>query len=160
RPPARFRPRPSFAPTAHETARGQVSEVDMCPPGRPANPAKTRGENGTTSALPTNEDRNHATRTMDRAVSRAGHLAHGPSHRHHRLRPRDRHRARLREPVLPPPRHSRYDGARLPRAAFMIRMTGIKKVYTSGVLAMEALADLSLHVGKGEFVAIMGPSGS
>ncbi|HJZ84895.1 MAG TPA: ABC transporter ATP-binding protein [Polyangia bacterium] len=42
----------------------------------------------------------------------------------------------------------------------MIRMTGIKKVYTSGVLAMEALADLSLHVGKGEFVAIMGPSGS
>jgi len=42
----------------------------------------------------------------------------------------------------------------------MIRMRGIKKVYTSGLLAMEALADLSLHVGRGEFVAIMGPSGS
>jgi putative ABC transport system ATP-binding protein len=39
-------------------------------------------------------------------------------------------------------------------------MTRIKKVYRSGLLALEALHDFNLHVQKGEFVSIMGPSGS
>jgi putative ABC transport system ATP-binding protein len=42
----------------------------------------------------------------------------------------------------------------------MIEMRGIKKVYRSGLLALEALNDFTLHVERGEFVAIMGPSGS
>jgi putative ABC transport system ATP-binding protein len=42
----------------------------------------------------------------------------------------------------------------------MIEMQGVKKVYRSGLIALEALSDLTLTVDKGEFVAIMGPSGS
>ncbi|HMI90911.1 MAG TPA: ABC transporter ATP-binding protein [Polyangiales bacterium] len=42
----------------------------------------------------------------------------------------------------------------------MIDMQGVKKVYNSGLIALEALNELSLRVERGEFVAIMGPSGS
>ena len=42
----------------------------------------------------------------------------------------------------------------------MIEMQGIKKVYKSGLIALEALSEFTLEVERGEFVAIMGPSGS
>ena len=42
----------------------------------------------------------------------------------------------------------------------MIEMQSVKKVYRSGLIALEALSDLTLTVDRGEFVAIMGPSGS
>src|SRR6187200_441978 len=42
----------------------------------------------------------------------------------------------------------------------MIQMQGIKKVYKSGLIALEALSEFTLEVERGEFVAIMGPSGS
>jgi len=46
-----------------------------------------------------------------------------------------------------------FDGA-------IIRMEGIRKVYDTGTVRVEALTGLDLSVGKGEFVAIVGPSGS
>jgi putative ABC transport system ATP-binding protein len=42
----------------------------------------------------------------------------------------------------------------------MMDMIGVKKVYRTDLIETHALSDLSLHVGPGEFVAIMGPSGS
>ena len=42
----------------------------------------------------------------------------------------------------------------------MIRMNNIRKVYTTGSIAFEALKDVAFEVDKGEFVAIIGPSGS
>jgi putative ABC transport system ATP-binding protein len=42
----------------------------------------------------------------------------------------------------------------------MLRMRGVRKVYRSGLIETEALAGLSVTVGRGEFLAIMGPSGS
>jgi putative ABC transport system ATP-binding protein len=42
----------------------------------------------------------------------------------------------------------------------MLDMKGVKKVYRTDLIETHALSDLSLHVGPGEFVAIMGPSGS
>lgn len=42
----------------------------------------------------------------------------------------------------------------------MITLRGITKVYKNGSLEVQALHGIDLHIGKGEFVAIMGPSGS
>jgi putative ABC transport system ATP-binding protein len=37
---------------------------------------------------------------------------------------------------------------------------GVRKVYRTGEIEVEALIDLDLTVGEGEMVAVMGPSGS
>jgi putative ABC transport system ATP-binding protein len=42
----------------------------------------------------------------------------------------------------------------------VIRMEGIRKVYDTGKVKVEALREIDLEVGRGEFVAIVGPSGS
>ncbi|MEK7679760.1 MAG: ABC transporter ATP-binding protein [Deltaproteobacteria bacterium] len=42
----------------------------------------------------------------------------------------------------------------------MIDLEKITKRYTVGSAIVEALRDVSVHIGKGEFVSIMGPSGS
>lgn len=42
----------------------------------------------------------------------------------------------------------------------MINLKGIKKIYANGDIQVAALGGVDLHVGSGEFVAIMGPSGS
>jgi putative ABC transport system ATP-binding protein len=42
----------------------------------------------------------------------------------------------------------------------MIEFRGIKKVYQTGSQSLEALRNLTLEIGRGEFVSIMGPSGS
>lgn len=42
----------------------------------------------------------------------------------------------------------------------MIKLKGIRKVYANGDIQVAALDGVDLHVGAGEFVAIMGPSGS
>ena len=42
----------------------------------------------------------------------------------------------------------------------IIEMAGIRKVYDTGKVKVEALKGVDLKIGKGEFVAIVGPSGS
>ena len=42
----------------------------------------------------------------------------------------------------------------------IIRMEGIRKVYDTGKVKVEALKGIDLTVKKGEFVAVVGPSGS
>ena len=42
----------------------------------------------------------------------------------------------------------------------VIRMDGIRKVYDTGKVKVEALRGIDLHVTQGEFVALIGPSGS
>jgi putative ABC transport system ATP-binding protein len=42
----------------------------------------------------------------------------------------------------------------------LIDMRGIRKVYDTGKVKVEALRDIDLGVDKGEFLAIVGPSGS
>jgi NitT/TauT family transport system ATP-binding protein len=42
----------------------------------------------------------------------------------------------------------------------MLKVTNLRKVYGSGDTAVEAIADLSFEVKKGEFVCIVGPSGA
>lgn len=42
----------------------------------------------------------------------------------------------------------------------MIKMNGIRKVYDTGKIRVEALRGLDLDLGQGEFVSVVGPSGS
>jgi putative ABC transport system ATP-binding protein len=42
----------------------------------------------------------------------------------------------------------------------LIELSGIQKTYSDGALRVHALRDVTLKVGRGEFVTIMGPSGS
>jgi len=44
--------------------------------------------------------------------------------------------------------------------AGVIAMSGIKKIYDTGKVRVEALKGIDLRIGTGEFVAIVGPSGS
>jgi putative ABC transport system ATP-binding protein len=41
----------------------------------------------------------------------------------------------------------------------MLKMNGVSKTYRSDVLEIFALRDFSIHVRKGEFIAVTGPSG-
>jgi putative ABC transport system ATP-binding protein len=42
----------------------------------------------------------------------------------------------------------------------MIRVTGVRKIYSAGKVSIEALRDISFAIQAQEFLAIMGPSGS
>jgi len=46
------------------------------------------------------------------------------------------------------------------QVADVIAMSGIRKVYDTGKIRVEALKGVDLRIGTGEFVAIVGPSGS
>jgi putative ABC transport system ATP-binding protein len=50
--------------------------------------------------------------------------------------------------------------AQVPTGDKVIRMEGIRKVYDTGKIQVEALKGVDLQVCAGEFVAIVGPSGS
>jgi putative ABC transport system ATP-binding protein len=50
--------------------------------------------------------------------------------------------------------------AQVPTGDKVIRMEGIRKVYDTGKIQVEALKGVDLQVCAGEFIAIVGPSGS
>ena len=42
----------------------------------------------------------------------------------------------------------------------MIEINGLSKIYQLGKISVQAMTNLTFHIGAGEFIAIMGPSGS
>ena len=50
--------------------------------------------------------------------------------------------------------------AEIPANGPVIRMEGIRKIYDTGKVKVEALKGVDLSVSSGEFVAVVGPSGS
>src|SRR6202007_1661586 len=91
-------------------------------------------------------------------ADRRRHLAHSRRHRPHgRLLPRAARRLG---------RSRRHPEVRMngngngSSNGTIIRMAGIRKIYDTGKVKVEALKGIDLDIGKGEMVAIVGPSGS